>query len=208
MSYDLKDYVDVKTRIELALEKYPELSLQFEFKGVLESNPAYIWGIAYAYRTPDDPRPGIGTAAELAEGRTPYTRGSEIMVLETSAWGRALAALGVGLGKSIATAQEVAAAKERADSDPWQEREPVPDTKETKRYTGTMTEKQYGLIKAMFNHSFHDMTEWVNAWKERNGKHPEAKLSTLEASQIIEELKNEGYVAVPKRNVDQEAKGE
>ena len=35
--------------------------------------------VAAAYRTPDDSRPGIGTAWEVFPGRTPYTAGSELM---------------------------------------------------------------------------------------------------------------------------------
>jgi hypothetical protein len=42
-----------------------------------------MWGMAKAYRTPEDTRPGIGTAAELFEGKTPYSKGSEIENLET-----------------------------------------------------------------------------------------------------------------------------
>lgn len=212
--FNIGDYVDVKERLKLFYEKYPDGSIQFEFMGTLESNPEMIWGIATAYRTPDDVRPGVGTAAELALGKTTFTRGSELMNLETSAWGRAIAALGIGLGKSVATRQEVEAAQSRQSEDPWGEEQPVPesrplpDTRQHKRPTGAMTEKQYGLIKSMFNYSFSEMTEWVNAWKERNGKHPEAKISSLEASQIIDELKIAGYVPVPntKKTVDQESK--
>ena len=85
MTFNMADYVDVKERITLFYEKYPEGSLQFEFKGILESNPDMIWGIAYAYRTPDDVRPGTGTAAELAIGKTNFTKFSELQNLETSA---------------------------------------------------------------------------------------------------------------------------
>ena len=52
MSYDISDYVDVKTRIELFYAKYPEGSIQFEFMGVMAGNPDYIWGVAKAYRSP------------------------------------------------------------------------------------------------------------------------------------------------------------
>jgi hypothetical protein len=62
MTYDISDYVDVKTRIELLYKKYENASIQFEFKGVMDGNPDFIWGIAYVYRNPDDPRPATGTA--------------------------------------------------------------------------------------------------------------------------------------------------
>jgi hypothetical protein len=122
MSFDLSNYVDVKTRIKLFYERYPEGSLQFEFKGSLGAN---IWGVAYAYRTPEDPRPATGNASELAEGKTAYTRGSELMNLETSAIGRAIGNLGIGIEAGMATSDEVAFAKERQRElpseqvDPW-----------------------------------------------------------------------------------------
>lgn len=128
MAYDLGDYVDVKTRIERFREIYPEGSLQFEFKGQMPGSSEYIWGIAYAYRTPDDQRPAMGTASEAAQGKTAFTRGSELANLETSCWGRALGSLGIGISNGLASKQEVENAKQReverrmpvhAESDPW-----------------------------------------------------------------------------------------
>jgi hypothetical protein len=113
MSYDISDYVDVKTRIELLYKKYENASIQFEFKGVMDGNPDFIWGVAYVYRNPTDPRPATGTCSELAQGKTAFTRGSELANLETSAIGRAIGALGIGLGKSMASKQEVNAAQAR-----------------------------------------------------------------------------------------------
>ena len=127
MTYDISDYVDVKTRIELLYKKYENASIQFEFKGVMDGNPDFIWGIAYVYRHPDDPRPATGTCSELAQGKTAFTRGSELANLETSAIGRAIGALGIGLGKSMASKQEVTSAQARQvtpaaapnEVDPW-----------------------------------------------------------------------------------------
>lgn len=122
MSFDLSNYVDVKTRIKLFYERYPDGSLQFEFKGSLNEN---IWGVAYAYRNSEDPRPSTGTASELAKGKTAFTAGSELMNLETSAIGRAIGNLGIGIEAGMATSDEVAFAKERqrmipsAEADPW-----------------------------------------------------------------------------------------
>ena len=136
MSYDLSEYVDVKTRIELFYAKYPEGSIQFEFMGVMAGNPDYIWGVAKAYRSPLDPIPATGTCSELAQGKTPYTKGSELANLETSAIGRAIGAAGLGIGKSMASKQEVQAAKQRQakpeepihEIDPWAlEAPPVED---------------------------------------------------------------------------------
>jgi hypothetical protein len=76
-----------------------------------EGEPAldtFIVYVAAAYRTPDDPRPGIGCAWEPYPGRTPYTAGSELMNAETSAWGRALqAALVADTKTGVASREEV-----------------------------------------------------------------------------------------------------
>jgi hypothetical protein len=121
--FDLEAYTTVQERIQEFYKKYPDGSLQFEFKGILDGAPLMMWGIAFAYRHPGDERPGIGTAAELIEGKTPYTRGSELQNLETSAWGRCLAALGLGLSKGIASKQEVQAAKDRQAPGPAKPKE-------------------------------------------------------------------------------------
>ena len=124
MAFDdsaLKDYVDVATRIAEFRKLYPHGSLQ-------PADPAKPWeqaivnGVgkdgkpfaatmivytAAAYRTPDDPRPGIGVAWEPFPGRTPYTLGSELMNAETSAWGRAIvAALAADTRKGVASQDE------------------------------------------------------------------------------------------------------
>jgi hypothetical protein len=117
--YQLGDYVEVHERIKKFAEKHPEGSLQgrwdivalpFENKGgELEPERTHIVYEAMAYRTPDDPRPGIGMASEPVPGLTPYTKGSELMNAETSAWGRALAAIGIEVHAGIASANEVRA---------------------------------------------------------------------------------------------------
>jgi hypothetical protein len=117
MTYELQDYVDVKERLRLFYAKHPEGSLQFELVDVRDlAGKTVLIGRAYAYRHPDDTRPGVGTAWELVPGATPYTRGSELMNLETSCWGRAIGSLGIGTDRAVATAQEVAYAKARRSS--------------------------------------------------------------------------------------------
>ena len=69
MSYDLKDYVTVAERLSQFMKKYPEGSMQLdpvEFREI--EGKTWVIGRAYAYRTPDDPRPGIGTAWEVKTG--------------------------------------------------------------------------------------------------------------------------------------------
>lgn len=107
-----KDYVDVAQRLREMRVKYPDLTLQqIDLKFITFGNQDWIVYTAAAYRTPDDPRPGIGTAWEPIPGKTPYTKDSEVMVAETSAWGRALVAIGADTKNGIASANEVEARK-------------------------------------------------------------------------------------------------
>jgi len=104
MTYNLDGYVDVPTRIKLFMARHPEGSLQMDPPTFVEvEGKQWVIGRAYAYRTPDDARPGIGTAWEIVPGTTNFTRGSELQNLETSAWGRAIGVLGIGIDASIAT---------------------------------------------------------------------------------------------------------
>ncbi len=105
----LSDYVEVSERIDAFHRSFPEGSLQGDYTVRELGEQTVIVYRAKAYRTPDDQRPGIGFASEPVPGRTPYTKGSELMNAETSAWGRALAALGFEVRRGVASKQEVAA---------------------------------------------------------------------------------------------------
>lgn len=117
-----KDYIDVATRIAEFRAKHPNGSLQpanidEPIKIISLGDKTYLQYTALAYRNPEDTKPGVGIAWELYPGRTPFTRDSEAMVCETSAWGRAIvAALSADTKKGIATAEEVRAAKSRQEN--------------------------------------------------------------------------------------------
>ena len=102
--FDMKDYVPVNERIDQFYQTFPEGSLQSE---IVELSPNRVTIKAYAYRTPTDPRPGIGHSSLDIPGSTPYTRGSEVENAETSSWGRAIAALGFEVKRGVASAEEV-----------------------------------------------------------------------------------------------------
>ena len=104
--YDLSNYVEVADRLSEAFERWPEGSMQGEVV-FCENPPGWLASAAF-YRNPDDPRPGMGHAFEPVPGKTPYTRDSEAMNAETSAWGRALVAVGLKT-KHIASANDVRA---------------------------------------------------------------------------------------------------
>lgn len=103
------DYIDVATRIVEFREKYPEGSLQqYNLEFVNVNGKDWVVYTAAAYRTPDDIRPGMGTAWEPIPGPTNFTRDSEVQNAETAAWGRAMvAALAVDTRKGVASSEEV-----------------------------------------------------------------------------------------------------
>lgn len=117
MAHDMGNYVEVKDRVRIFREKHAEGSLQpvnpeqpyaLEYIEVGDSVRCFIVYTAAAYRSPDDPRPGIGIAWEPFPGLTPFTKNSELMNAETSAWGRAIvAALAADADGAIATAEDV-----------------------------------------------------------------------------------------------------
>ena len=119
----LDGYVDVAQRITMFRDKYPDGSLQpvapsEPYRLVEIDGRTFIVYVAAAYRTPDDTRPGIGMAWEPFPGRTPYTKDSELMVAETSAWGRAIKACLLDDRSKVASLDEVRA--RRSPSEPSQ----------------------------------------------------------------------------------------
>lgn len=157
MSYDarsLDDYIDVAQRIADFRERYPEGTLQ-------PADPAKPWELAIvsgtkkdgeattqtfivytaaAYRTPGDTRPGIGVAWEIWPGRTPYTLGSELMNAETSAWGRAIIAVGASDSKrSVRSREEMEARESERAWGAWAGPEPASDDCLNGRHCGACT---------------------------------------------------------------------
>ncbi len=113
------DYIDVATRIVDFREKHPEGSLQqVKWEVVEVAGRPFVAFTAAAYRTPDDPRPGIGTAWEPVPGPTNFTRDSELQNAETAAWGRAIvAALAADTKPGIASSEEVRNRQKAAERD-------------------------------------------------------------------------------------------
>ena len=109
-----EDYIEVSERIQKFYERYPDGSLQGSWEWLDDSHAVIVYR-AEAYRTADDIRPGVGYASEPYPGLSNFTRNSEIMNAETSAWGRAIASLGVAVHRGIASAQEVRAAQRGTD---------------------------------------------------------------------------------------------
>lgn len=140
---ELDDYVDVAARIQEFRAKHPSgylapLNPAEPFRLVQAEGwdrdgkrieQTFVVVVAGAYREPGDTSPGVGMAWEIFPGRTPYTRGSELMNAETSAWGRAIIAIGAAdAKKGIASREEVRnRSAERDDPGPPRQPRNVPD---------------------------------------------------------------------------------
>jgi hypothetical protein len=207
MSFDLRDYITVRERMVAFYKRYPEGSLEMDPVD-FQQIEGKMWAIgrAYAYRTPDDPRPGVGTAWEIVPGLTPYTRGSEVQNLETSCWGRALAAIGIGIEKGVATADEVRAAKHREGAFERVDRVPEDDpfyveAKPTYQgqdayHTKRISDKQKGLLKGKLEAAGvtgDQVIPTINAILEAAGANPvtlPAELNNRTFDLVLEGLKN------------------
>ena len=203
----MEGYVTVPERIALFYKRYPEGSLQMDPPVFTEvEGKHYVIGRAYAYRTPDDARPGIGTAWEVIPGSTPFTRGSEIMNLETSSWGRAIGSLNIGIDKSVATWDEIEAAKgrnlivrttEAIPNDPWQTDTPASAHKTVSKGSSMYpaTEGQVKAIHAILGKQGTrddlDKLAAVNAWLTSMNKPAVTSITEVnkhDASGLIDSL--------------------
>jgi hypothetical protein len=121
MGFKMDDYVEVPERIELFYTTYPDGRLVTDYHEVIPvGDKSYTTVRALAYRTADDPLPAVGIAWEITPGKTPYTKDSELMNAETSAWGRAIVALGppfVTKRSKIASREEVELRQEQTFAD-------------------------------------------------------------------------------------------
>lgn len=175
----LKDYIDVAERSALLFAKYPDASWQTSYEGTVQvGDQTYLIVKATIYRTPEDPRPAIDYAWELVPGRTPYSRGSELMVGSTSAIGRAIAGLGIGSKRSISTRDEITAAQNRS--------EPSDALKVEKTHTGgpiMMSPKQADLIKKLVGGKISLINDYKAEHKIEGG------FTLSQASKFIEHLK-------------------
>lgn len=141
----LEDYVDVAERISEFFARYPNGRLRphrpWEIRAVGER--LFVAYEAAAYRDPEDPMPGIGSAWEPWPGPTPFTRDSELMNAETAAWGRAIVAVGIP-ARRIATLQDLQARQAPAEP-PAAEPEPAAG-KPTSGASGAQRKKIHALL--------------------------------------------------------------
>jgi len=190
----MDNYVDVPTRLAQALKQFPDLRIQ-ETKPIIVTvdNQQYVEISCTVWRDLNDLLPTVAYCWEPIPGKSPFTKGSEMMNASTSCLGRALGFLGMGIGKSIASRNEVQARQPatvaevspiRADLE-----QPFGDTTDTKQYA---TPKQRGMLRALaFEKKIGtaDLMPYVNKVLKNEYSSIEA-LSKQEASQVIESLQN------------------
>jgi len=193
-AFNLGDYVDVPTRLAEALKRWPNLRIQ-ETKPIIVvvDNQQYVEISCTVWRDETDLLPMIAYCWEPIPGRTPYTKGSEMMNASTSCLGRALGFLGMGINKSIASRNEVQARQPSpiAVVVPMRDdlEQPFGNTTDTKQY---VSPKQRGMIRALaFEKKIGtaELMPYINKLLKNEYSSIEA-LSKQEASQVIESLQN------------------
>ena len=164
--FSLGDYVTVNERLKAALERFPELRVVEDAPRFVEApdGKTFVEVSMTVYRSPDDALPMRGFIHEEYPGTTPYTKGAEQPNASTSCLGRILGFMGFGIGKSLASADDVArreAPKPFTPQKPkivpvvYPDGEPVPDpfTGEQQQAAtfapGDVTKGQMGKIRAL-----------------------------------------------------------
>ena len=153
--FNLGDYVDVPTRLRLALKKYPDLRVQETAREVIEmpDKTCFIRCIVTVWRDVTDTIPAIASACEIYPGKTSFSRLHENEVGYTSALGRALGYMGFGIDKSIASLDEVQNARasqpaaQLAAVVPMRDNVEMPYPDEPQR--DYATPKQMGMMRAL-----------------------------------------------------------
>lgn len=164
-NFDDSGYVDVAERIRQLREKHPEAVLRpanplEPFKLMEIGGREFIVYTAACYRSPDDPMPAIAVAAEPSYGKTNFTKDSEVMNAETSAWGRAILACLACDSHKVASANEVRNRVADQQEDTWENAKPAPPKRavsegKPKAVVGSAasgnkaSEKQIGLINKL-----------------------------------------------------------
>ena len=153
MNNFMDSYVDVAERIRIFKEQYPTGCLRpfnpaEPFKIMEIGGREFIVYTACAYRTPDDMMPAVAVAAEPSIGKTSFTKDSEVMNAETSAWGRAIVACLAADTQKIASADEVRN-RQQESTRPVSNVLPLTKAQPAQRNTGVASFAQIKYAKAL-----------------------------------------------------------
>lgn len=104
----LDDYVPVEERIRMLYERFPNAQIRCgEPRYETVGDRVLVVQDAEIFTSPSEQRGTKAFATEPFPGKTPYTRDSEQMNCETSAVGRAIALMGIGTKRSIASREDI-----------------------------------------------------------------------------------------------------
>lgn len=149
-----KPYVEVNERIKYFRTNYQDWAMESE----LISNENGVCVIKAIIRNPEGIVKATGYAYEK-ENSTFINKTSYIENCETSAWGRALGNLGIGIDTSIASAEEVLNAQLNQETTP-----PAKDKKTKKQ----ASDKDMEFIKEIVNfENIDDLREFYKATKDQ-----------------------------------------
>ena len=198
--FDIGNYVDVAERIRQFRSQHPNGSLQplnpekpFEITTITIGGREIVFVVyaAAAYRSPEDTRPGIGIAWEKFPGESNFTRDSELMNAETSAWGRAIVAALAADTQKIATVEEIRNRQpEKAEARPVEQK--VEPAKVTTIRSGSLSDKQKNLLmKLMRERGIEQMAAFASDFFGRDvGSLTD--LASKDASALIKHLLDGG----------------
>ena len=199
MNNFMDSYVDVAERIRIFKQQYPTGCLRpfnpaEPFKIMEIGGREFIVYTACAYRTPDDAMPAIAVAAEPSFGKTSFTKDSEVMNAETSAWGRAIVACLAADTQKIASADEVRN-RQQETTQPVASVTPISKAQPAQKKTAQASDAQIKYINSLLTGI--GGTETVV--KDLTGGTGLADLQIVQAKQVINDLlaikKNEATLA-------------
>ena len=105
-AFNLGDYVDVPARVKMLFERWPNARIVESLPQIRMFDGREWIEVTVTIHLGDDTVPVVASAWE-PKGTTSFTRDSEMMNCSTSAVGRACGLLNLGIGKSIASRNEV-----------------------------------------------------------------------------------------------------
>ena len=105
-AFNLGDYVDVPARVKMLFERWPNARIVESLPQIRMFDGREWIEVTVTIHLGDDTMPVVASAWEC-KGTTSFTRDSEMMNCSTSAVGRACGLLNLGIGKSIASRNEV-----------------------------------------------------------------------------------------------------